>query len=100
MSRPRCFCGCGAPAVIQHHAVYQQQVRRTAASLDDPRNLVWVAHRCHERHHSRTAPFTLAMLPDAVYEFAAEALGAGPAYNYLARRYAGSDDRLAVMLNP
>lgn len=98
MSRPRCFCGCGAPAVQRHHCCYAQTVRRTAASLDDPRNLVWVAHRCHERHHSRTAPFTLAMLPDAVYEFAAEALGAGPAYEWLKRRYGGEDARLEALI--
>lgn len=98
MSRPRCFCGCGAPAGILHHAVYQQAVRHTAASIYDPRNLVWVAHRCHERHHSRTAPFTLAMLPDAVYEFAVEALGAGPAYEWLRRRYSGEDARLEALI--
>jgi hypothetical protein len=90
-----CFCGCGQRGVQKHHVIYEQhlrpltrpEARRTL--LRDSRNLV---------HHQRGRPFTLAALPDTVYEFAEEVLGAGPAYEYLRRRYAGPDARLDGLL--
>jgi hypothetical protein len=38
------------------------------------------------------------MLPDGVFVFAAELLGAGRAYNALGRSYKGSDARLDALL--
>jgi hypothetical protein len=38
------------------------------------------------------------MLPDSVFEFAAEVLGAGYGYEYLRRRYDGHDVRHERML--
>lgn len=93
----RCV-GCSLRAVQRHHAVYEQEVRREGGSVKDDRNLVPVCKRCHERHHQRVVPLESYRLPDAVFEFARELLGAGAAYEYLRRRYAGSDPRLESLL--
>ena len=89
-----CFL-CGRRAVHLHHCVYEQHCR---AHATDDRNLVPVCKRCHERHHTRTHVFALGLLPDSVYEFAAEVLGTGPAYEYLGRYYQGSDRRREALL--
>lgn len=98
MKAGRCVCGCGRRAVQQHHVVYAQEVRRAGGSVSDRRNLVPVAHVCHEAHHQRRAPFAMHVLPDSVFEFAAELFGRGAAYEYLARRYAGGDPRHAALI--
>lgn len=104
--KPVCVCGCGESAVQRHHVVYQQDLRAAAVRLEattrellrDERNLVPVANLCHGRHHSGLRRFPLEVLPDAVFEFAVEVLGAGKAFNYLERRYAGGDPRLDALL--
>lgn len=114
--KPRCICGCGRRSVNRHHCIYAQALRplsplggknyvdraersaRQAELLKDPRNLVPVAWQCHQNHHAGSARFPLAVLPDSVYEFAVEVLGAGPAYEYLKAHYAGSDPRLDALL--
>lgn len=93
-----CICGCGKKGQQLHHAIYAQEARRYGAERD-PRNLVPVTRRCHEKHHTRTRPFDLSMLPDSVYEFAAEVMGDGPAFVYLSRRYRGGDDRLDALVS-
>lgn len=112
-----CFCGCGARAEDRHHCLYEQDLRRAYRSTRpaavrgglekdpawleltyDPRNLVSVSRRCHSNHHSRARPYHLPMLPDSVFEFAAEVLGAGRAYNWLRRHYNGEDPRLDALL--
>lgn len=93
-----CFCGCEQRSVHRHHVVTRQAMRSKNARLDDPRNLVDVDFRCHWAHHNRSRPYALAMLPDSVFEFARETLGAGPAYEYLRRYYAGDDARLDALL--
>ena len=104
MNYERCFCGCGKRAQVLHHAITQQEIRRNArgrdvrALLGDQRNLVAVTDRCHGNHHSRARPYRLGMLPDSVFEFAAEVLGAGKAYNWLRRHYNGEDPRLDALL--
>lgn len=107
----KCFCGCGARAVAEHHVIYRQELRWVArrrardlprvslkALVEDPRNLVPVGLGCHRAHHDRRQPFSLRKLPDSVYEFAAEVLGPGPAYVYLSKRYAGHDERLDALV--
>jgi hypothetical protein len=64
----------------------------------DPRNLVPVTFACHGAHHGRSRPLPLRVLPDAVFEFAAELMGDGPAYEYLNRTYVGRDPRLDALL--
>jgi len=64
----------------------------------DKRNLVWLAYDCHMAHHNRAPALTLAKLPDSVFEFAAELLGPGEAFEYLRRRYDGQDARLDALL--
>lgn len=116
----RCVCGCGRGGGQRHHVVYQQELRDIARARPivglvplkddvpsgptfgllkaDPRNLVLVAKRCHEAHHQRVRPLPLHVLPDSVFEFAAEVLGPAAAYEYLRRRYAGGDPRLDALL--
>lgn len=66
--------------------------------MADRRNLVPLGPRCHAAHHNRSRPLPLHRLPDSVFEFAAEVLGPGPAFEYLRRRYAGGDRRLEALL--
>jgi hypothetical protein len=114
----RCFCGCGKQTHLQwHHVVYQQELRRILrqqhrasgasgppdiiremALTSDKRNMVIVGPKCHANHHNRSKPYSLSMLPDEAYEFAADVMGAGRAYEYLSRRYSGSDMRLERLL--
>jgi len=91
-----CFCGCGAMAVDRHHVLYAQHLR--GDQRKDARNLVPVARHCHGMHHLRQRPFRLSRMPDSVFEFAAEVMGAGAAYEYMKRRYSGPDARLDALL--
>lgn len=71
----------------------------TAIMLEaDVRNLVPLCPAAHAAHHNRSRPLRLAVLPDSVFEFAAEVLGAGRAFEYLRRRYVGEDARLDALL--
>lgn len=123
MSAGKCIL-CGRRAHQRHHIVYQQELRRAAPVprwdkrdgrtrpdevveaaarqaelLRDNRNLVPVCHPCHGRHHSGACQFSLGLLPDSVFVFAAEVLGEGPAYEYLRRRYSGDDRRLDALVS-
>lgn len=110
-----CFCGCGERAVHHHHVIYQSAIRRAlglhgrksvaspirerlANLTADRRNLVPVSLTCHGNHHAGSHRYPLEALPDSVFEFAVEALGEGPAYNWLARHYQGTDPRLEALL--
>ena len=103
-----CICGCGQTADVFHHVVYQQELRRVAgrdkALADtlrgDPRGMVPMAQSCHERHHSRSRPLRLCVLPDEAFVFAAEVLGRERAYNFLSRVCTGEDARLTALLGP
>jgi hypothetical protein len=95
----RCVCGCMRRAVHSHHVVYQQELRRRGGSTTDVRNIVRIAGKCHRWHHDRHVVLPLAVLPDGAFEFAVELMGAGAAYEYLRRRYAGEDPRLAALLS-
>lgn len=114
--RGLCFCGCKRPAVARHHCIYEQELRNVVAAgrsskaalpaadrallaelVSDPRNLAPVAFDCHGAHHLRAQPYSLSVLPDSVFEFAAEVLGPR-AHGYLRRRYAGRDERLDDLL--
>lgn len=93
-----CPCGCAWRVTHRHHVVYQQHVRQHNGDLDDPRNLIPVAWRCHHEHHSRLRPYRMVMLPNEVFDFARDLMGGPAAYEYLARRYDGSDIRLQRLL--
>lgn len=88
---------CGQDAVQLHHVITKQIVRREGGDINDPRNLVPICYRDHCDHHARTRPLELAELPESVYEFAAELLGPGKAFNALRRAYAGDDPRLEAL---
>lgn len=105
----KCFCGCEGQVVAQHHVFYQQHLRELSERgprrgvklrplIEDRRNLVPVAFRCHQRHHGAHRRYELVRLPDSVFEFGREVFGAGPAYEYLRRRYKGEDPRLDALL--
>jgi hypothetical protein len=106
--RVLCICGCGNPADISHHVIRRQDLRQAVKEdwifatyeelVLDPRNMVPMAQSCHERHHSRSRPLRLSVLPDEAFEFAADVLGAGRAFNYLRRGYTGDDSRLSQLL--
>lgn len=113
MVKPKCACGCGQRAANRHHIVYQQKIReivqrRTrdarergrmeSGLLADKRNLAWLAFDCHQNHHNASKRLRLPKLPDSAFEFAVELLGADAAYEYLRRRYDGSDMRLEFLL--
>jgi hypothetical protein len=106
--KARCVCGCGRRAVQLHHAVYVQEIRWRAAAAKgrkfqkwraDMRNLLPIAHECHGAHHARSRPLPVHVLPDGVFEFASELMGAGAAYEYISRRYRGGDPRLEALLS-
>lgn len=67
--------------------------------LRDKRNIVPMDWSCHFRHHSAERRLWLDVLPDSVFEFARELMGAGPAYEYLRRFYRGEDERLEALLS-
>lgn len=110
--KPKCACGCGQRAASKHHIVYVQRLRQIARRerdkllrrdieaqlVTDKRNLMWLAFDCHQAHHGPNWRLPLAKLPDSAFEFAAEVLGAGEAYEYLRRRYGGEDARLDALL--
>jgi hypothetical protein len=56
-----------------------------------------VSFACHGAHHGRSRPLRLAVLPDAVFDFARELMGPA-AFDYLGRHYAGRDPRLDALL--
>lgn len=87
---------CPHRAVQRHHVIYGQELRRHGgpALLRDDRGRVPICKRCHERHHQRVDPLPAWVLPDEVFEFTLEVLGAGPGFEYLRRRYGGDDPRL------
>lgn len=103
-----CICGCGNMAVVRHHVIAQQELRRVAGRdmalkdtlCGDPRGMVPMAQSCHERHHSRSRPLRLCVLPDEAFVFAAEVLGRERAYTYLSRTCVGEDARLDALLGP
>lgn len=111
----RCICGCGQRGVHDHHVVYEQVVRRAyrdlqragkscrwqseAAAVNDGRNIVPIAFGCHGGQHGGNDRLRLSKFPDRCFEFAAELLGPGKAYEYLNRRYAGPDPRLDRLLD-
>jgi len=114
-AKGRCFCGCGEQAVHRHHCLTEQELRRVvfagrssrmalpapdrdtlARLVSDPRNLVDAASTCHGSHHAASQRYSLAMLPDSVFEFAAEVLGER-AHGWLRRRYVGEDARLDAL---
>jgi 5-methylcytosine-specific restriction endonuclease McrA len=84
-------------ALNRHHAVYRQHVRREGGDEWDARNAVTLCTSCHSSHHHRGRVLPLVLLPDSVYAFACELMGAA-AYDYLRRRYAGEDPRLERIL--
>jgi hypothetical protein len=89
---------CNQKSVHLHHVIYRQQLNRSKGDPKDERNLVSLCFSCHGAHHARSRVIPLTRLPDSVFVFAEELMGAGPAFNYLQRYYAGGDERLAMLL--
>jgi hypothetical protein len=105
MNITTCICGCGDMADHKHHAITRQTIKRACANAEeyrrlckDPRNILSVHHQCHWDHHQHACKLPITCLPDSVFEFAREVLGAGPAYERLIRDYQGEDPRLDALL--
>lgn len=85
-----------------HHVVERQRCRRTGAPQFSPDDALRLCAKspgtCHERHTSAQRRVPLAALRDENIAFAERWLGAGPAYNFLTRYYAGSDARVDRLL--
>lgn len=98
--RPRVCEVCGARRVTHgHHVIYEAEVaRHRPTERHDLRNRLVVCVPCHGSHHKRTKPIHLNNLPDSVFQYGAELLGPGRAYEYLRRRYDGADPRLDALL--
>ena len=85
---------CASDAhLVLHHVTYRQAVRRASGDEWDPRNAMTLCTSCHG-HHQRGRVIPLTSLSAGALEFAVDLLGAGPAFEYLRRRYAGDDPRL------
>lgn len=104
----KCVTGCGRKAIHRHHCVYAQHLRARAGRdralfrkwFKDERGLVPVCHRCHASHHNAVDRIPLTVLPDSVFEFAAEVLGGPAAWEYLTRRYdVNSDSRIDALIS-
>lgn len=88
---------CLNQATDPHHVIYAQHLRRMNLPLWDPRCGLPLCRPCHEAHHNGSQRLPLSALTDANLEFAFEQLAAY-AYDYLRRRYTGSDERLDALL--
>lgn len=98
----RC-AACGRPGAFDaHHVLEKRHCRLYGAPLHSPDNALRLcskaADRCHERHTSRQRAVPLVVLRDENIAFAARWLGRAAAYEYLTRRYAGSDPRVDQLL--
>lgn len=93
----RCVA-CTGRAVQRHHVIYRQELKWRGGSMKDKRNLVPVCKRCHEKHHQAVERLPMRRLPDEFFEFARDLMGAGPAYEWVRRFYAGSDPRHDALL--
>jgi 5-methylcytosine-specific restriction endonuclease McrA len=96
--RARCAkCGRGnregGGPLHLHHVVYEQHAIREGGERFDVRNAMTLCNSCHRRHHLRTEPVHVVLVPDAAIAFAAEIMGGG-AYNYFQRYYDGTDRRV------
>lgn len=92
-------CRAAEHGMHQHHVVYRQELVRVNGDVWDPDNALQLCHGCHSSHHRRGMRIVpLSALRDENYAFAVIALGAGPGYEYLRRRYSGEDPRLAAIL--
>lgn len=87
--------GCGAPAVHHHHVVFRQHIERAGGDRWHPDDALALCLRCHADAHMLRLP--LCCLRDENFRFARELFGAGKAYEYLRRRYAGADPRLDAL---
>jgi hypothetical protein len=91
-----------------HHVVQVKHIKEYTEEphiLYDPRNALRLCNdlsgsNCHGNHHGggdKRVP--LSALRDENFEYAAELLGAGVAYEYLRRGYRGEDPRLQALLD-
>lgn len=81
-------------AAHSHHVVYEAELRNRGLPKYDKANLMALCVDCHFAHHKGLAgKIPLGLLTDENLDYAFNALGAY-AYDWLRRRYAGSDSRL------
>jgi hypothetical protein len=86
---PCAVCGSRA-ALVAHHVVTQQHIRRADGDVWDPRNALPLCSGpagCHDAHHSRQRPIPVSCVPTAALDFADELLGTDGAYAFFGRYY-------------
>ena len=86
---PCVVCGSRV-ALVAHHVVTQQHVRRADGDVWDPRNAMCLCagpSGCHDAHHNRSRPLPLSAVPVGAKDYADELLGPDGAYAYWARFY-------------
>jgi cytochrome c553 len=89
----RCRACLTKRAAHSHHVTYEAELGRRGLPKYDKANMMALCLDCHFAHHNASRRIPLALLSDANLEYAFNALGAH-AFDYLTRRYAGSDPRL------
>jgi hypothetical protein len=89
----RCRMCLTRRAVHSHHVVYEAELRRRGLPKYDYANLMALDFDCHLSHHNGSQRIPLSLLSDENLDYAFNILGAY-AYDWLGRRYAGTDPRL------
>jgi hypothetical protein len=89
----RCRACLTKRAAHSHHVVYEAELKRRGLPKYDKANMMALCLDCHFAHHKASRRIPLLLLSDANLEYAFNLLGAY-AFDYLNRRYAGSDPRL------
>lgn len=80
--------------VHDHHVIYEQHVVRAGGDPGDPDNALGVCFDDHGTHHKQIKKLPISCLHDRNLNFAYRLFGLS-ASDYLRRRYAGDDERLA-----
>lgn len=96
---PKACERCGRRGRVErHHLIRSQVVSRHHGDVYDPRNRLVLCPACHPDGPRGSARLPIAAVPDSAFEFAAELLGPGKAYNELRRFHEGEDPRLDALL--
>lgn len=95
----RCCAVCGSRGGYDaHHVIEKSHLREWGLPQYVAANCLRLCGDCHRRHTERSKKVPLSALRNENIDYAAVLLGAGKAYNYLSRRYAGTDPRVTDLL--
>lgn len=99
MATPMRHCAaCGETRNLErHHVIYEQHVVAAKGDPWDIANQLVLCRGCHSEAHSKHN-LPLAVLPSSAFDFGVQLLGEGATFEYLRRRYAGTDPRLQRLI--